>query len=152
MKNLNYHLSYALLAIIIVFTLSTAWSPAIRGCHNINAKGEGSVTGQTGNITFTEADIIGGGLLHGTTSAEFTFHSADAFTGTLLFTTRHGSLEFYISDGYFGGTSFRATAVAVEGSGTGKLAGASGTVVIESVEVNPDGSFTEELTGEICFE
>ncbi|GEO06535.1 hypothetical protein AAE02nite_41990 [Adhaeribacter aerolatus] len=155
MKKLNHFLPVIglfLIAVLVIF--SSAWVPAIRGCHKINAKGNGIIlSAPTEVVTVTEAEIIGGGLLHGTTRAEFTSPvTPDTFIGTLVFTTRQGTLAFEINNGHFIGTQFFATAVAIEGSGTGKLAGATGTLVLEGV-VNPtNGSFTEDVTGEICFD
>ena len=103
----------------------------------------------SGPEVITEAKIIGGGLLNGTTRAVFTFVSAEGFIGELNLVTKHGSVQFVINDGQFIGDQFRATAIAVGGSG--KLAGASGSMVLEGVS-EPSGDFTQNISGEICFD
>jgi hypothetical protein len=151
MKKFKQFLPLAAIGLIAMFVIiSSAWMPLIKGCHKINAKGEGAIVGMAAGVITTEADIIGGGLLNGTTRAEFTFPvSPEAFTGTLVFTTKQGTLSFDVN-GSFTGTQFNATAVATEG--TGKLAGAEGTLVLEGVVDPSDGSFTENISGEICLD
>src|SRR4051812_21214705 len=72
-------------------------------CHKINAKGEGAFTGPT----TTESQIIGGGILHGTTTAELFITGTDpttgalTFMGTLVLTNEHGTLTLGILDGLY---------------------------------------------------
>jgi hypothetical protein len=154
MKKINFLLTLPIIALIV--TLTSAWRPPVKSCHTINAKGTGTITSPPGPMVTTEANINGGGLLNGTTSATFTFSdpSTGAFGGTLVFTTKHGTLEFDIDNGQLieGGAQFSATAVAVEGSGTGKLEGATGELQLEGVSINSSGDFTEDVSGYICFE
>ncbi|ALJ00880.1 hypothetical protein [Rufibacter tibetensis] len=144
---------FIFLQILFIFVfLSTSWTPALKRCHKINAKAEGVVIFQHRESIATEADIIGGGLLNGTTRASFILTSFGSFTGFLQITTKHGKLDFRIYDGYASETEFRATAVAMEGSGTGKLRGATGVLYLEGVTINANGDFTENITGEICLD
>ena len=76
-----------LLAIVAVAAAAPASAPAAASCHTINAKGIGR---DNGDLT-TNAQIIGGGLLHGTTVAAFTptgfVFPTFFFGGTITFTT-----------------------------------------------------------------
>lgn len=146
MKYLNILIPFAFTAIFLI--LSSAIPPQ-KGCHKINAKGEGSIVSMAGPEVITEAHIIGGGLLNGKTWAVFHFVSEEGFIGKLDLVTKHGSIQFVINDGQFTGDQFRATAIAV--SGSGKLAGASGSLVLEGVS-EANGDFTEKISGEICFD
>jgi hypothetical protein len=69
------------LLILVGSTLVTV-NPAraIETCHKIKAKGQGQITSQTATGAATEGRIIGGGLVHGTTTAELTFTSFDPQT------------------------------------------------------------------------
>jgi hypothetical protein len=123
-------------------------------CHKINAKGEGAFTGPT----TTESRIIGGGILHGTTTAEVVVTGIDpatgalAFDGTLVLTTEHGTLTLDVFDGLFDpltGEFINDSAVA---DGTGKFAGASGALLFHGF-ANPDGTFIDDaIVGEICVD
>lgn len=146
MKKLKRLTFFAFIALFAIFLLTSA-VPSQKGCHKINAKGKGGITSTEGPVV-TEADIIGGGLLNGKTRAEFTFVSEDQFAGTLNLVTKHGSIQFVVHDGKITGDHFRATAIAV--SSSGKLAGASGSLLLEGIS-DPSGDFTEKITGEICF-
>ena len=151
MKRTNHFSSFALFALaVLVVILSAARAPSVGGCHKINAKAKGAVVGGIAGVNVTHARLTGGGLLDGSTRAEFTApESPETFTGTLVFLTKHGTLSFEV-DGEFAGTRFTATAVATEG--TGKLRGGEGTLFLQGA-VNPaNGSFTENISGEICFE
>jgi len=154
MKKLNRNLSLAFMAIMsLSVALSFAWSPAIKGCHQINAKGESVITFQHREALNMETDIRGGGLLNGSIQTSILRSSNyPVISGRMLITTKHGNLEFNIPRGIYGNGEFSTTAYVIEGSGTGKLAGATGTLQLESVEENPDGSFTLDIDGEICFD
>jgi hypothetical protein len=103
----------------------------------------------------TEAQIIGGGLLHGKTLGQFGIVGGAppefAVAGTVTFTTRHGTLTisptgtFNVASGNFL-TSGPVTA------STGKLAGATGTLMLEGVQDLSSGKFVEDVTGLICVD
>ena len=130
-----------------------AWPAAATAgvsCHTINAKG----SGHESNFQ-TTADITGGGLLHGTTEASFTPTGLSgttlSFTGTITFFVNGGTLTATLT-GTFDVTTgaFEATTTSI--SGTGKLAGATGTLTPKGVEDLATGDFTETITGEICVD
>lgn len=124
---------------------------AAESCHKINAKGTGQATGPTTTV----AQIMGGGLLQGTTAASFDtvvpIPTGVAFTGPIVFTTNRATLTVQLA-----GTVdvpsgvFHATGPVV--GATGKLAGASGNLVFDGVQNLVDGSFTETVAGEICVD
>ncbi len=126
-------------------------SQAAESCHKINAKGVGL---DNGDFT-TDAKIIGGGLLHGTTHAAFTptgmVGTIVSFAGTVTVTTKNGTLTVSIvgtldvSSGEFSGTG------PVTGA-TGKLAGATGILTFEGVQDLSTGVFVEDVTGAICVD
>jgi hypothetical protein len=118
-------------------------------CHAINAKGAGQDLG--GGMT--TAQIIGGGLLHGTTEAAFVITgfsgTVATFEGTIVFTVNNATLTADIT-GTFDVVSGAFSATTTSIAGTGKLAGATGSLSLSGVEDFSDGSFTEDVTGEIC--
>jgi hypothetical protein len=138
------------LTLLVVATAAApAAAPGAVSCHNINAKGIGQDLGGGQTI----AQIIGGGLLHGTTGASFVITgfsgTVASFEGTIVFTVNNATLTANVS-----GTldlvsgEFQATTSSI--SGTGKLAGATGSLAFSGVENLSTGSFTEDVTGEIC--
>jgi hypothetical protein len=139
---------------VLVATLIATMMPVpVRGavsCHKINAKGVGQDLG--GGTT--QAQILGGGLLHGTTTGIFVITGISgtlaSFTGTITFTTNHGTVIAAV-DGTFDVASGEFTAAGPVSSGTGKLAGATGTVDVHGLQ-DPTGSFVEDVTGEICVD
>ena len=149
-------LSRLLWVLVLVGVSLVPVNPAFAGvtCHQINAKGEGQVNFDTNSSV---GQIIGGGLLHGTTEGFFTFTSFDpdtgvgTYEGTFRITTKHGTLTLHMFDGIFntqtGVFSNDSTAVA----GTGKLEGPTGGLFFEGV-VAPDGHFTDTIRGEICLD
>ena|SRR5690606_6105368 len=145
MKKLHLLIPIGLIALF--FFLSSTMLP-LKGCHKINAKGKGAITGGVAPQVITEVDIIGGGLLNGRTYAVFTMGASGDFTGDLDLITKHGAIHFVIGDGQFTGNQFKATAIAV--SSSGKLSGASGALVLEGVSIS-ETDFTETIRGEICF-
>ena len=136
----------------IVVTLSTmAPARAEVSCHTINAKGVGE---DLGNFA-TRADIIGGGLLHGTTAAQFAPTGMSgtvlSFAGTVTFTTNHGTLTVAVT-----GTVDVATgefqASGPVSAATGKLEGATGTITLHGIQDLATGSFVEDVSGNICVD
>jgi hypothetical protein len=128
-------------------------APAQAGvsCHKINAKGVGQDLGG-GN---TEAHIIGGGLLHGTTRAHFdiTGGAPPVFEidGTLVVTTNQATLTVQLGGTFNVATGAFVSTGSVTGS-TGKLAGATGTLTLDGVEDLASGKFAEDVTGTICVD
>lgn len=133
-----------------------AWGETV--CIPINAKGEGLITSQSLTETDTASDIIGGGIIHGTTTAQLFPTGFDpttgieTFEGTLVLTTRQGTLTLFIFNGVFdlftGEFSNDSTVV----DGTGRFAGATGELFFHGF-VAADGTFTDdEISGEICVE
>jgi hypothetical protein len=124
---------------------------AAESCHVINAKGVGRDLG--GGVT--EAQIIGGGLLHGTTEGHFTITgvsgSVASFEGTVEFTTRHGTLTVTVTGSFDTATGAFSASGPVTAA-TGKLAGATGTVSLEGIQDLSEGTFVEDVTGEICVD
>lgn len=129
-------------------------------CHRINAKGFGQGTGGTGlpgDPATTEAQIVGGGLLQGATDASFTFTDTDftppvlPFDGPLMFTTNRATLTVFLT-----GTLDPATGVFMANGpvvdATGKLEGATGSLIFEGVQNLADGTFVETVTGQICVD
>lgn len=140
-------------ALILTLLIVAASAPAAaRGavsCHNINAKGVGQDLG-AGRTT---AQIIGGGLLQGTTQASFVITgfsgTVASFEGTIVFTVNNATLTAHVSGTLDVATGeFNATTSSI--SGTGKLLGATGSLSFNGVEDLSTGSFTEDVTGEIC--
>ena len=121
-------------------------------CHKINAKGAGQDIG--GGIT--QAQIIGGGLLHGTTQGIFAVTGVPpVFTiaGTVTFTTSQGTLPVTVTGTFDVVTgSFIASGPVASASATGKLTGATGTLLFEGVEDFSTGKFVEDVKGLICLD
>ena len=143
------------LRLILFVSLGTlmmvSQAQAKESCHKINAKGVGQDLG--GGVT--EAQIIGGGLLHGTTEGNFTVTGVSgtvaSFVGTVEFTTKHGTLTVTV-EGTLDLATGEFSASGTVTDATGKLAGATGDLSLEGVEDFSDGSFVEEVTGEICVD
>ena len=120
-------------------------------CHKINAKGVGE---DLGNFA-TRAEIIGGGLLHGTTAAQFAPTGMSgtvlSFAGTVTFTTNQGTLTVAVTgtvDVATGEFSARGPVSAA----TGKLEGATGTITLQGIQDLATGSFVEDVSGNICVD
>jgi hypothetical protein len=142
-----------LTVLVVTLLVVAAGAPATaRGavsCHNINAKG----VGQDHGGGQTTAQVIGGGLLQGTTQASFTITGVSgtiaSFEGTIVFTVNNATLSAQVSGTLDLATGeFNATTSSI--SGTGKLAGATGSLSFNGVEDLSTGSFTEDITGEVC--
>jgi hypothetical protein len=118
-------------------------------CHKINAKGVGQDLGG-GN---TEAYIIGGGLLHGTTQAHFEITGGSppvfAIDGTLVVTTNQATLTVHLAGTLDVTTGAFLSTGPVIGA-TGKLAGATGTLTLDGVEDLASGRFAEDVTETTC--
>lgn len=134
-----------------VAVVAPAGVSAAVSCHNINAKGAGQDLGGGSTI----ATIMGGGLLEGTTAASFMITGLSgtvaSFEGTIVFTVNNGTLTAALSgtiDVVSG--AFSATTTSI--TGIGKLAGATGSLSFSGVENLATGSFTEDITGEICVD
>ena len=137
-----------------LFTLSSAFTGlhAQESRHRINAKGVGQDLGG-GN---TVADILGGGLLQGTTAAAFGFvgfcdATSVAFAGDVVFTTLHGTLTVTVS-GCFDLSTGEFFASGPVTDATGKLAGATGFLSFVGVEDLSTGEFTNTIDGEIVVD
>lgn len=138
-----------ILFVILGALMMASPAQAAESCHKINAKGVGQDRG--GGVT--EAQIIGGGLLHGTTEGNFLVTGLSGtvalFVGTVEFTTNHGTLTVTVAGTLDVATGEFGASGAVTGA-TGKLAGATGGLSFRGVEDLSDGSFVEDVTGEIC--
>jgi hypothetical protein len=117
-------------------------------CQDIRATGVGQDLGGG----HTTATIRHGGPLNGTTSGQFAISGAPpVFTidGIVVFTTKHGTLVARVA-GTFNVATGAFTASGPVGEGTGKLAGATGTLTFAGVENLSTFVFTETITGTIC--
>jgi hypothetical protein len=139
------------LAAALLFVSS---ADAAVSCHKINAKGVGQDVG--GGVT--QAQIIGGGLLQGTTAGSFTVVGGTPplllISGTVTFTVNRGTLTVQVG-GSFDVSNPSDAKFVVSGpvtSATGKLAGATGTLMPEGDESLVTGKFTEEISGLVCVD
>lgn len=118
--------------------------------HKIQATGVGQDLGG-GN---TVAQISDGGLLQGTTAAQFEITDFSLFpvlpiSGTVTFTSNKATLTVTVT-GSFDVSTGAFSASGPVTSATGKLEGASGTLTFEGVEDLSNGTFVEDITGNIC--
>jgi hypothetical protein len=143
-----------ILPFVIAFAVA-AITPAVAlggtACHSIDATGVGQDLGGG----HTVAQISDGGLLQGTTAAAFEITGLSgtvaSFAGTITFTTNRGTLTATVAGTLDLATgAFSATTSSL--SGTGKLAGASGSLAFDGVENLATGAFTEDVTGLICVD
>jgi hypothetical protein len=138
-----------LVTLVVVLAAAPATARGAVSCHSINAKGAGQDLGG-GQTT---AQIIGGGLLHGTTQASFVIvgfsGTVASFEGTIVFTLNNATLTAQVS-GTLDVTTGEFNATTSSISGTGKLAGATGRLSLNGIEDLATGSFTEDVTGEVC--
>ena len=138
---------------------SQAW--AGNGCHNINATLVGGFVGPLN----TAGEMIGGGLLNGTTAftgddLEFSAGlaptvpaSTASYTGVLVITTRHGALSLrdvgiFDTDVAGGEGEFSSRARVI--GGTGRFTGASGILFFHG-DTAEDFTFEADVSGEICL-
>ena len=141
-----------LVLFVVVGTLLTASEArAAISCHKINAKGVGQDLGDG----VTEANIIGGGLLQGTTAGNFVIMgfagTVASIEGTVVFTTSQATLTVTVTGIFDVATGEFSASGAVTGA-TGKLAGATGTLLLEGIEDFSDFTFVEDVTGTICVD
>lgn len=150
-----------LLPLLLLMVVQAGPATAGVSCHEINAKGAGqgvpSQAGDPPGLIRTVAQIRGGGLLQGTTEAAFQVTGVTptgiAFAGDITFTTNRATLTVNLdgtldlATGEFGASGGVADA-------TGKLDGATGTLTVAGVQdlLDPAGSFTETVSGEICVD
>ena len=154
---------FSVLLMVVVASTAVTVSPAEAGvsCHRVNASGVGEGAapepGDPPNLVRTVAQISGGGLLQGTTTAAFVITDPTppefAFAGELTFTTNRATLTVDLVGGLDVVTGDFSASGSVIGS-TGKLAGASGALTLTGVQDLTDtaGSFTETVHGEICVD
>ncbi len=140
-----------MLIAVTVGAVMTGQARAEVSCHRINARGVGQDLGGGA----TEAQIVGGGLLHGTTAALFTITSVSGtlatFEGTVTFTTAHGTLSVSVIGNFDIATGeFSASGPVTDA--TGKLEGATGNVSLEGLQNLITGTFEEDITGAICVD
>src|SRR5678816_3389582 len=120
-------------------------------CHKINAKGVGQDLG--GGIT--EAQIIGGGLLQGTTQGSFVVTGGSPpvllISGTVTFTTNQSTLIATVAGTFNVVTGAFLTTGSVTAA-AGKLTGATGTLTLEGIQDLSTGKFAEDVNGTICVD
>jgi hypothetical protein len=143
----------ALLVSVMTFVLlMVGTAQAGPSCHKIDTTG----VGQDHFDGTTTAQISDGGLLQGTTAAAFeavgfTPPSTVLIAGSVTFTTNRATLEvpgmgtFDVSTGQF---TFASAAAA---TGTGKLTGATATLVFDGIENLATGNFVETIDGVVCL-
>src|SRR5262249_21746710 len=142
---------WLILAMTVVSLAAAMPTRAQVTCHQINAKGEGAFTGPT----TTESQIIGGGILHGTTTAELVITGTDpttgarTYVGTLVLTSEHGTLTLDIFDGLYDPVTGEFSNDSAVASGTDEFAGATGELYFHGF-VFPDGTFIDDaIVGEV---
>ena len=141
-----------LFLVIVAASLIVASSAhAAVSCHKINAKGAGQDLG--GGVT--EAQIIGGGLLHGTTVGSFAITGGSppvlSIAGTVTFTTRQGTLTVAVA-GIFNVATGNFIAAGPVTAATGKLAGTTGVLLFDGLQDLLTGKFVEDVRGLICVD
>jgi hypothetical protein len=142
-----------ILLVLVSLAVAGAAAPAhgAVSCRPINATAVGQDLGG-GQVT---AQVIGGGLLHGTYEASFTITgfsgTVASFEGEIVFTVAGGTVTAQVT-GTLDVTNgqFQATSTSI--TGTGRLAGATGSLTFSGVENLATGSFTETITGVICVD
>ncbi|MDZ5661107.1 hypothetical protein SFC79_04965 [Nocardioides sp. S-58] len=153
----------AVLAVLLPLLVLVRVGPATAAvsCHQINATGAGQgaapQAGDPPGLIRTVAQIRGGGLLQGTTEAAFQVVGATptgiVFAGDITFTTNRATLSVDL-DGTLDLTTGEFRASGDVSGASGKLEGATGTVTLAGVQdlLDPAGSFTETVSGEICVD
>jgi hypothetical protein len=140
-----------LLIALAMVPIGPAPGLAATSCHAIDASGVGQDLGGGRTV----AQISDGGLLQGTTAASFTITgfsgTVASFAGTITFTTNRAMLTAHVAGTLDVATgAFSATTSGM--SGSGKLAGATGSLVFNGVENLAAGAFTETIGGSICVD
>ena len=153
----------AVLALLLPLLMLVQAGPATAGvsCHQINANGAGRgaapQAGDPPGLIRTVAQIRGGGLLQGTTKAAFQVTGATptgiSFAGDITFTTNRATLTVDL-DGTLDLTTGEFAASGDVIGATGKLDGATGSLTLAGVQnlLDPAGSFTETVSGDICVD
>ena len=153
----------AVLALLFPLLVLVHAGPATAAvsCHQVNATGSGQgaapQAGDPPGLIRTVAQIRGGGLLQGTTEAAFQATGPTptgiAFSGQITFSTNRGTLSVDL-DGTLDLTTGDFSASGDVGGGTGKLASATGTLTLAGTQdlLDPAGSFTETVSGEVCVD
>jgi len=121
------------------------------GCQKVKAIGVGQDLGNN----MTTATISRGGILNGTTAAQFTITSFATFpdlpfSGQIVFTTKHGTLTLDLV-GTFNALTGEFSGTGTPSAGTGRFAGATGELVLTGIEDFSTGAFTETITGTLCL-
>ncbi len=147
--------------LLLLMWVGAGPATAAESCHQINAKGTGhgapARQGEDPSLIRTVARISGGGLLQGTTEAAFlptrSTPTGITFEGPVTFTTNRATLTVDL-EGTFDLTTGEFEASGEVSDATGKLAGASGELTLAGVQdlSDPEGHFTETVTGEICVD
>lgn len=154
MPPLTTLLRYSAIALITLVITGLSWAPKTDGCHKINAKGVGNTVSMSSTGVITEADIIGGGLLNGSTRANLSFTGGSGdelfFDGEIVLTTKHGTVTYDVVSGTFNTTTLAFSADLTATGGDGRFEGATGTLRLQGVNY-PDGTFTEDISGVICL-
>src|SRR6478735_9041418 len=144
------------LAMLLALPILVQAGPATAAvsCHPINAKGAGqgapSQAGDPPGLIRTAAQIRGGGLLQGTTTAAFQVTGSTptgiAFAGDITFTTNRATLTVDL-DGTLDLATGEFAASGEVREATGKLDGATGTLTLAGVQnlFVPAGSTTENI-------
>lgn len=125
-------------------------------CIPINAKADGVFTAPL----VTAGQITGGGVLHGTTTAEWTLTGpigpSTSFEGTLEITTVDGTLTLFITNGIWNVLSGEFSYDSVVTAGTGRFDGATGGLFFHGftfgVRIGDATFVDDEISGEICLE
>jgi len=150
MKNL-VRLVQLFLFVVAVSLLVVRPAHAAVSCHKINAKGEGQDLG--GGIT--EAQIIGGGILHGTTQGNFAITGGSppvlSIAGTVTFMTGKGTLTVTVTGTFNVATGHFLVSGPVTAA-TGRLTGATGNLVLDGLEDLASGKFVEDVSGLVCVD
>jgi hypothetical protein len=149
MNALRRSLSVLIAFALLVVAPATAFGGT--SCRNINATGVGQDLGSGQTV----GQISDGGLLQGTTAASFSITGISgtvaSFAGPITFTTNRATLTATL----VGTLDLASGAFSAASSGilgTGKLAGATGSLSFSGVENLATGAFTEVVSGSICVE
>ena len=146
--------SRRLLSLLIALALMVVAPATVFGgtsCRNINATGVGQDMGGGQTV----GQISDGGLLQGTTAASFSITGISgtvaSFAGPITFTTNRATLTANLV-GTLDVVSGVFSAASSSISGTGKLAGATGSLSFSGVENLATGAFTDVVSGSICVD
>jgi hypothetical protein len=138
-----------ILFVVACNLMMAAPAQAAGSCHKINARGIGQDLGGGA----TNAQIIGGGLLHGTTVGDFEVTGQSGTVAsiewTVVFTANNATLTVTVSGTLDVGTGAFNTSGPVTAS-TGKLAGSTGSLTFVGTENLSTGRFVEDVTGTVC--